>query len=84
MNELTLILPLAEAYLSVDREDEAEAILEPFERTLAQMKRLDRGRVELLLLRSPVRVDLQNNNANEKRLNDSPPHSTVPRLSHSD
>ena len=48
-NELTLVLPLAEAYLSIGRQDEAEAILEPFERLLPQMNRVDRGRVELLL-----------------------------------
>ncbi len=48
-NELTLALPLVEAYLAVGRQDEAEAILAAFERGLPQMNRVDRGRVELLL-----------------------------------
>src|SRR5690606_31724269 len=47
--ELTLILPLAEAYLAAGREADAEALLSPLEKLLPTLVSVDRGRVELLL-----------------------------------
>ncbi len=50
--ELTLALPLAESYMAVGRQSDAEAILQPLERLLPRMQRSERGQVELMLASS--------------------------------